>query len=67
MNYDTSALPGGKKLEDPFSSISTPWRDTVGVPLPPKEVLDMLIIRFFDSVDWFMMVNMLLLMFISMC
>ncbi|KAB8233898.1 Zn(II)2Cys6 transcription factor [Aspergillus alliaceus] len=60
IEYDTSALPGGKKPASPFLSSPTPWRDTIGIQLPEKDVLDALITQFFDSVDWFMMVCSLL-------
>lgn len=32
------------------------WQDTIGLPLPPGEVLNTLIDVFFNSVNWFMMV-----------
>lgn len=59
--YDTSALPGGKQIEEPVPRSSRPWQDTIGFSLPPKEVLDSLIDRFFTSVNWFMMVTLLAL------
>ncbi|KAK9429586.1 fungal-specific transcription factor domain-containing protein [Lipomyces doorenjongii] len=54
--YDTSALPGGKEMGGSGSASAKSWQDTIGLPLPPREVLDTLIDRFFDSVNWFMMV-----------
>ncbi|KAE8422206.1 hypothetical protein BDV36DRAFT_303394 [Aspergillus pseudocaelatus] len=56
LGYDTSALPGGKKTYSPLISSPIPWRDGIGIQLPPRQVLDELITQFFDSVDWFMMV-----------
>ncbi|KAK9365084.1 fungal-specific transcription factor domain-containing protein [Lipomyces kononenkoae] len=56
MDYDTSALPGGKKPSNTLSSKSIQWRDIFGLSLPSKTSLDMLVEVFFQSVDWFMMV-----------
>ncbi|KAE8361971.1 fungal-specific transcription factor domain-containing protein [Aspergillus caelatus] len=56
LGYDTSALPGGKKTYSPLISSPIPWRDGIGIQLPPRQVLDELITQFFESVDWFMMV-----------
>ena len=56
LGYDTSALPGGRKTYSPLLSSPIPWRDGIGIQLPPRQVLDELITQFFDSVDWFMMV-----------
>ncbi|KAE8323834.1 fungal-specific transcription factor domain-containing protein [Aspergillus sergii] len=55
LGYDTSALPGGKKTYSPLLSSPIPWRDGIGIQLPPRQVLDELVTQFFDSVDWFMM------------
>ncbi|OGM48681.1 hypothetical protein ABOM_001969 [Aspergillus bombycis] len=56
LEYDTSALPGGKKTYSPLASSPIPWRDAIGIELPARQVLDELVTQFFDSVDWFMMV-----------
>ncbi|KAE8342684.1 hypothetical protein BDV24DRAFT_173678 [Aspergillus arachidicola] len=56
LGYDTSALPGGKKTYSPLLHSPIPWRDGIGIQLPPRQVLDELVTQFFDSVDWFMMV-----------
>ncbi|KAF7624965.1 hypothetical protein AFLA_001841 [Aspergillus flavus NRRL3357] len=56
LGYDTSALPGGKKTYSPLLSSPIPWRDGIGIQLPPLQILDELVTQFFDSVDWFMMV-----------
>lgn len=55
--YDTSALPGGKKPAGPFLSTPVSWRDSISIQLPEKSALDTLLKQFFDSVDWFMMVT----------
>ena len=55
LSHDTSALPGGHSAIS-VAARSIPWRDLVGMPLPPKTVLDTFMAHFFDSVDWFMMV-----------
>lgn len=57
VEYDTSALPGGKLSPFSFSSRQIPWRDIAGLSLPSKQSLDHLVDTFFSSVDWFMMVN----------
>lgn len=54
--YDTSALPGGKKPAGPFLSTLVSWRDLISIQLPEKGALDTYLKQFFDSVDWFMMV-----------
>lgn len=54
---DTSALPGGKKFQDPSFLQRIPWRDAVGISLPSKNYLDHLVDTFFSTVDWFMMVT----------
>ncbi|KZF26900.1 hypothetical protein L228DRAFT_243443 [Xylona heveae TC161] len=56
VQYDTSALPGGKKSSIPSSPQNFPWRDAVGIPLPSKHYSDHLVDIFFSTVDWFMMV-----------
>ncbi|KAE8404828.1 fungal-specific transcription factor domain-containing protein [Aspergillus pseudonomiae] len=56
LEYDTSALPGGRKTYSPLLSSPMPWRDAIGTELPDRQVLDELVTQFFDSVDWFMMV-----------
>ncbi|KAI2813003.1 transcriptional regulator family: Fungal Specific TF [Aspergillus niger] len=56
LSHDTSALPGGKNSAVSVATRSIPWRDLVGIPLPPKTVLDTFMAHFFDSVDWFMMI-----------
>ncbi|KAH8704165.1 fungal-specific transcription factor domain-containing protein [Talaromyces proteolyticus] len=54
--YDTSALPGGKEMEGSVSASAQSWQDTIGLLLPPREVLDTLLDQFFNSVNWFMMI-----------
>ncbi|KAK6835684.1 hypothetical protein RU639_001983 [Aspergillus parasiticus] len=54
--HDTSALPGGKGMEGHILADARSWQDTIGISLPPREVLDALIDQFFNSVNWFMMV-----------
>ncbi|OOQ86591.1 putative Zn(II)2Cys6 transcription factor [Penicillium brasilianum] len=56
VEYDTSALPGGKKVPMSFPSPSISWRDAVGIAFPSKQTLDYLVDAFFSAVDWFMMV-----------
>ncbi|EHK46183.1 hypothetical protein TRIATDRAFT_292334 [Trichoderma atroviride IMI 206040] len=56
LKHDTSALPGGAKPMGPNHPISGSWRDLVRVELPSDDVLDVIVKRFFLSVDWFMMV-----------
>ncbi|KAE8140538.1 fungal-specific transcription factor domain-containing protein [Aspergillus pseudotamarii] len=65
LGYDTSALPGGKKTYSPLLSSPIPWRDGIGVQLPPRQVLNELITQFFDSVDWFMMVCAVLVILLA--
>ncbi|RDH31280.1 hypothetical protein BDQ94DRAFT_180368 [Aspergillus welwitschiae] len=55
LSHDTSALPGGMNSAVSVATRSISWRDLVGLPLPPKTVLDTFMALFFDSVDWFMM------------
>ena len=43
-------------MEESVSPSVKSWQDTIGLPLPPKEVLDALVDQFFSSVNWFMMV-----------
>lgn len=61
MSHETSALPGGINSAGSVTTRLIPWRDLVGMPLPPKPVLDRFMSRFFDSVDWFMMVSLCML------
>ncbi|KAF9893963.1 hypothetical protein FE257_008934 [Aspergillus nanangensis] len=56
LSHDTSALPGGMNSVVSVAARSISWRDLVGMPLPPKTVLDKFMAHFFDSVDWFTMV-----------
>ncbi|GMG33006.1 unnamed protein product [Aspergillus oryzae] len=65
LGYDTSALPGGKKTYSPLLSSPIPWRDGIGIQLPPLQVLDELVTQFFDSVDWFMMVCSVLVILLA--
>jgi hypothetical protein len=59
--HDTSALPGGINSVVSVATRSIPWRNLVGMPLPPQAVLDNVMTYFFDSVDWFIMVSLLTL------
>lgn len=43
-------------MDGSFSPSLKSWQDIIGLPLPPKEVLDALVDQFFRSVNWFMMV-----------
>lgn len=65
LGYDTSALPGGKKIYSPLLSSPIPWRDGIGIQLPPLQILDELVTQFFDSVDWFMMVCSVLVILLA--
>ncbi|OQE16103.1 hypothetical protein PENSTE_c025G08537 [Penicillium steckii] len=56
VEYDTSALPGGKLSPFSFPSRQIPWQDIIGLSLPSKQSLDHLVDTFFTSVDWFMMI-----------
>ncbi|GKZ81461.1 hypothetical protein AnigIFM56816_005982 [Aspergillus niger] len=38
LSHDTSALPGGKNSAVSVATRSIPWRDLVGIPLPPKTI-----------------------------
>lgn len=44
-------------MEGHISADARSWQDTIGISLPPREVLDALIDQFFNSVNWFMMVR----------
>lgn len=54
---DTSALPGGHKLIEFESFGRRSWRKIVGIEMPDDATLAGLVDRFFDSVDWFIMVQ----------
>ncbi|EEY19045.1 conserved hypothetical protein [Verticillium alfalfae VaMs.102] len=57
VNHDSSALPGGSKLDEAaVTAGARQWRNLAGVALPSDEVLEDLVGHFFLSVDWFMMV-----------
>jgi hypothetical protein len=43
-------------MDASFSPSVKSWQDIIGLPLPPREVLDALVDQFFGSVNWFMMV-----------
>lgn len=57
--YDTSALPGGRKPSSLSSSPQIPWREFIQTPLPPQRSLEKLVDSYFGAVDWFMMVKCL--------
>jgi hypothetical protein len=65
LKHDTSALPGGARPLDSNHSVPGSWRDLVGVELPSDKVLDDIVRSFFLSVDWFMMVKLLYMLYIS--
>lgn len=57
MGHDTSALPGGHKITHSQHIRGRHWRQIVEWQLPPDDVLETFVNRFFVSVDWFMMAS----------
>ncbi|EHK21825.1 uncharacterized protein TRIVIDRAFT_191907 [Trichoderma virens Gv29-8] len=62
--HDTSALPGGTKPMNCALPIAGSWRDLIGIELPADDVLDDCVKSFFLSVDWFMMVRIIELLYV---
>ncbi|KAK9435745.1 hypothetical protein VB005_10548 [Metarhizium brunneum] len=56
VGHDSSALPGGHKTVHAQLLRGRHWRQIVEWELPPDDVLETFVDRFFVSVDWFMMV-----------
>lgn len=57
VGHDSSALPGGHKTVHAQLLRGRHWRQIVEWELPPDDVLETFVDRFFVSVDWFMMAS----------